>query len=293
MNMEKMDHVLSVNCKLGEGPLWHPDEGMLYWVDIDRGRLHRLAPRTQNHDVFEVGLPVGCMAFRAGGGLVLATRDGFAYWRPVEQELEFIADPETDVPDGRFNDGAVDRRGRFWAGTLNDRRAPTSSLYRLDSDLTVHTMDSGFKTPNGIGWSLDGKTMYFTDTRRRTIFAYDFDMESASINNRRPFIQVPDEEGQGRPDGLTVDAEGCIWSARWGGWKVVRYTPDGHIDREIRLPVECPTSCTFGGENMDDLYITSAWTALDADGRRRQPLAGDVFRFRAGIKGLPEPFFAG
>ena len=287
--MGAVEHTLAAQNKLGEGPVWNPDEQALYWVDIEKGCVHRLYPKTGRHDVFDVGLPVGALGFRASGGLVMATRDGFAFWDPETQALRFIADPEPDRPGARFNDGAVDRQGRFWAGTMG--QGPTSSLYRLDPDGSVRKMESGITISNGIGWSPDDRTMYFTDSPLRVIYAYDFDPATGAIENRRPFVHTPEEEGV--PDGLTVDSEGFIWSARWGGWKVTRYDPTGRVERQIRLPVQCPTSCTFGGPQLDELYVTSAWTALTAADREAQPWAGDLFRLQAGVKGLAEPRFLG
>jgi sugar lactone lactonase YvrE len=287
--MNQVEHVLSVKNKLGEGPLWHPEEQSLYWVDIDQHCFHRLFPATGQYEVFAVGLPVGALAFRVSGGLVLATRDGFAFWHPETQTLQFMADPEADKPEARFNDGAVDRQGRFWAGTMS--AGPTSSLYRLDPDGSVHTMETGVTISNGIGWSPDDKTMYYTDTPLRMIYAYDFDPATGTIENRRPFIHTPDEPGI--PDGLTVDSEGFIWSARWDGWKVTRYDPTGKVEREINLPVQRPTSCTFGGVELDELYITSAWIGFSWIKRKLQPRAGDLFRIKASVKGLKEPKFLG
>ena len=287
--MNQVERVLSVKNKLGEGPLWHPEEQALYWVNIEQHCFHRLVPATGQHEIFAVGLPVGALAFRDSGGLVLATRDGFAFWDFRAQALEFIADPEADKPEARFNDGAVDRQGRFWAGTMS--AGPTSSLYRLDPDGSVYTMETGVTISNGIGWSPDDKTMYYTDTPLRMIYAYDFDPASGAIENRRPFIRTPDESGL--PDGLTIDSEGFIWSARWDGWKVTRYDPAGKVEREIELPVQRPTSCTFGGAELDELYITSAWTGLSWVKRKLQPRAGDLFRIKVDVKGLEEPKFLG
>jgi sugar lactone lactonase YvrE len=287
--MSAVEHVLAVQNKLGEGPIWDAEAQVLYWVDIEPGRFHRLDPATGEHEVFDVGLPLGALALRASGGLVMATRDGFAFWDPETGALRFIADPEADRPGARFNDGAVDRQGRFWAGTLG--QGPNSSLYRLDPDGSVHTMETGVTTSNGIGWSPDDRTMYYTDSPLRVIYAYDFDPATGAIENRRPFIHTPDEEGV--PDGLTVDSEGFIWSARWRGWKVTRYDPEGKPEREIRMPVQYPTSCTFGGPGLDELYITSAWTRLSEAEREEQTQAGDLFRLRAGVKGLEEPRFLG
>lgn len=287
--MSEVEHILAVGSELGEGPLWNVEEQALYWVDIQGNCFHRFRPASGAHEVFDVGLLVSALAFRAAGGLLMATGQGLAFWEPETRALRFVADPEAGKPEARFNDGAVDRQGRFWVGTLS--QDPTSSLYRLDADLSLHCMETGTTVSNGIGWSPDDKTMYFTDSRPRLIYAYDFDAATGEIENRRTFVHVP--EGEGVPDGLTVDREGFVWSARWGGWKVVRYDPIGQVEREVRLPAQYPTSCTFGGPRLDELYITSAWTALGEAGRKAQPLAGDLFRLPAGVRGFETPKFSG
>lgn len=287
--MSEVEHVLSINNILGEGPLWHPEEQSLYWVDIQDHCFYRLKPATGQFDRFAAGLPVGALAFRAAGGLALATKNGFAFWRAGGQPLTFIVDPEADKPESRFNDGAVDRQGRFWAGTMG--QGATSCLYRLDPDLSLHIMETGIAISNGIGWSPDNKTMYYTDTPKKVIYAYNFDPASGAIENRRNFVHTPDEPGA--PDGLTVDSEGFIWSARWDGWKITRYDPAGRVEREVRVPVQRPTSCVFGGAGLDELYITSASTGLSEQEKAAQPLAGDIFRLRTEVKGLPEPKFLG
>lgn len=287
--MSAVETVLNIQNKLGEGPLWNPDEQVIYWVDIQNNCFHRFNPATGQHRQFDVGVPVGALAFRANGGLVLATQNGFAYWSEDTEIVDFFHDPEADKPDSRFNDGAVDRQGRFWAGTLGD--GSNNCLYRLDPDSTVHTMETGITTANGIGWSPDDKIMYFTDSPLRMIYAYDFDAATGEIENRRPFVHNPDEPGV--PDGLTVDTEGFIWSARWDGWKITRYDPDGKVEREIEVPAQRPTSCTIGGPNLTQLYITSAGTGLDWIARTKQPQAGNLFRIDVGVKGFPEPKFIG
>ena len=292
--MDQVEHVLAVKNKLGEGPVWSAEEQALYWVDIENNCFYRLYPTTGKYEVFGVGVPVGVLALRDAGGLVMATKKGFAFWDP-QKGLHFIADPEADKPHTRFNDGAVDCQGRFWAGTmcgLPERCSdPEGSLYRLDPDGSISTMETGIFIANGTGWSPDNKIMYFTDTPRRVIYAYDFDPATGAIANRRPFISTPDEIGA--PDGLTVDSEGCIWSARWDGWKITRYDPTGKVEREIHLPVQCPTSCAFGGAELDELYITSAWTELSEEQKKSQPFAGDLFRVKTDTKGLESPKFAG
>jgi L-arabinonolactonase len=285
----EVELVLDIKNALGEGPVWHPEEQALYWVDINAGCFFRFDPPSGRHERFDVGLPVGCLGFRAVGGLVMATQKGFALWDFETQTPRFVAGSDPGRPDTRFNDGAVDPQGRFWAGTIGPEG--TCNLYRLDPDLTVYTMETGITVSNGIGWSPDQRTLYFTDSPRKVIYAYDFDPATGEIGNRRRFISTPDEAGV--PDGLAVDSEGFIWSARWDGWKITRYDPDGRAEREMRMPVQRPTSCAFGGPELDELYITSASTGLETAARERQLLAGGVFRLRAEVKGLPEPKFLG
>jgi sugar lactone lactonase YvrE len=291
--MSDVERVQMVINQLGEGPLWIPEEGALYWVDIDQRQILRFYPARDAVETFDVETRVTALAARASGGFVTATDKGLAFWDPQTRQLSFFADPEADKPATRFNDGAVDRQGRFWAGSMNevDFVTPDGALYRLDPDGSLHTMEVGIPVSNGIGWSPDNRTMYFTDTMRQVILAYDFDPATGGIGNRRPFAQVS-EEGV-LPDGLTVDSEGFVWSAQWGGGRVIRYDPDGRVDRVIELPAQ-QTSCpAFGGENLDELYITSAWGGLSEAERKKQPLAGALFRVKVGVKGIPEPKFAG
>ena len=291
--MSELEHVLPVQNKLGEGPMWHPGEQALYWVDIPNHLIYRYYPVTGQREVFDAGVAVTVLAPRAAGGLVTGTARGFAFWDPRSQKLDFIANPEADRPYIRFNDGAVDVKGRFWAGTMNDQdsESPDGCLYRLDPDGSIHRMATGITVSNGTAWSPDHKTMYFTDTFRRVILAFDYDADTGAISNRRPFVHVPEEDGF--PDGHTMDSEGCLWSTHWGGWKVTRYDPDGKVEREIRLPVANVTSCAFGGDNLDELYITTAWLTLSEEDRQKQPLAGDLFRVKVGIKGLEQSRFVG
>ncbi len=292
--MNELEHVLAVQNRLGEGPLWNVQEQALHWVDIANNCFYRYEPGTGKLETFDVGVPVGVLAMRAAGGLVMATKSGFAFWKR-QDGLRFIADPEADKAHTRFNDGAVDCRGRFWAGTMCGLEVacpqPEGSLYRLDTDLSLHVMETNVGVSNGIGWSPDTRLMYFTDSPLHLISVYDFDAATGAIENRRPFVHTPDEKGV--PDGLTVDSEGFVWSACWGGWKITRYDPAGKVERIIQLPVQYPTSCAFGGATLDELYITSAWTALSEEKRQQQPFAGDLFRLKVGIAGLEEPKFAG
>ncbi len=289
--MSEVERVVSSQCKLGEGPLWHPTEQVLYWLDIYQGRLHRFDPQSGETQAADLGLVTGSMGVRAKGGFVMATKKGFAIWDPAAAAFTFLGDPDADEGEIRFNDGKTDRQGRFWAGKMSSR--PENSLFRLDADGSIHRMESGITVSNGLGWSPDNRVFYYTDSEARLIFAYDFDPASGAIAHRRVFASIPNEPGEGLPDGLAVDAEGCLWSARWGGWKVVRYAPDGSVERVVPMPVEFPTSCAFGGPNLEDLYITSAWTEIRPEKRAAQPLAGDLFRLRPQVRGLPEPVFLG
>lgn len=292
--MPDVECALPVHNHLGEGAIWSHLEQALYWVDITNGVIHRWNPLLDERQNYSLGFNIGCLGLRAGGGLVLATKRGFAVW-DAAAGVTPIANPNYARPAMRFNDGKVDRAGRFYAGTMRDAGQPAQPgvLYRLDADASLHVMQEGVSVPNGIGWSLDNRTMYFTDTTARTIFAYDYDPATGDMAKRRAFIVVPADAGEGGPDGLTVDSEGCIWSARWGGWKVVRYDPDGKIEREVRLPVERPTSCAFGGRNLDELFITSAALDITPEERQKQPWAGGVLRIHPGVKGRQEPLFAG
>jgi sugar lactone lactonase YvrE len=285
--MVEVEHVLSIGNELGEGPLWSQDEKKLYWVDIMAGNVHRMTPGQDDLETFSLGQPVGSLGFREKGGFIAALKNGFHFWEPAAGRLEFLADPEADKSHPRFNDGAVDRQGRFWAGTMDDNGH--SALYRYDPDGSVHVMQPGVTCSNGIGWSPDNRIMYYSDSQIFTIFAYDFDLASGTITNRRVFHRFDN----GDPDGLTVDSEGFLWVAIWGGWCIERYDPAGKMVERIDMPVQYTTCPTFGGENLDELYLTSAWIALGPDRRHEQPQAGDLFRIRPGVRGLAEPKFAG
>jgi sugar lactone lactonase YvrE len=286
--MKAASHLFPAQNDLGEGPRWHAEEQKLYWVDIELGEIHTLTWQDKVHEVYTVGASVGCLAFRSAGSLVLATGNGFSFWS-AENGISEIIDPRRSG-EGRFNDGAVDPEGRFWAGTMTPEGA-NNSLFRLGPDGKVKRMESGIAISNGIGWSPDGSVCYFTDSPRKTIYAYDFDPAQGLVLNRRVWVSTPDEPGV--PDGLVVDQEGCIWSARWDGWKVNRYDPDGNLILEVSVPCQRPTSCTFGGDDLSMLIITTAKVDLNDAELGEQPQAGDLFYFKTDTKGLGENFFSG
>lgn len=287
------EHFRATQNRLGEGALWSMAEQALYWVDLESNYFYRWDYRTQAQTTFEAGQMVGCLALRAKGGLALAAQHGFAFWDFQTNQLVPGPDPIKN-PEMRFNDGNVDSQGRFWAASMyfdNEVDQREGSLYRLDPAGSVHEMATHLAIPNGLGWSPDLKTMYHTDSPRRVIYAYDYDAATGRIENRRNFIYTPGEKSM--PDGLTVDSEGCIWSCYWGGWKVIRYDPAGKVEREVYVNAANVTSCAFGGPDLDELFITTAWTGLTNEERRQQSQAGDLFHLKTGVKGIPSHKFAG
>jgi len=281
---------LDARAELGEGPVWDEETRRLLWVDILAGALHVTDPETGEDSVVEIGQELGAAAPRVGGGAVLAIRDGFALLDP-DGAIRTVAEVEADNPASRMNDGACDRAGRFWAGTMAFAETPgAGALYRLDADLTVTRMLDGLTVSNGVGWSPDDRTFYFADTPTGSVDAFDFDLGTGEIENRRRFASI--DPGVGAPDGLTVDAEGFVWVALWGGSRVQRYAPDGRLDRELALPASQVTKPAFGGPTLSDLYVTTAWHGLDEAERARQPAAGGVFRLRPGAVGRPANRFA-
>jgi sugar lactone lactonase YvrE len=289
---DDVELVLDAKANLGEGPVWDDRTGEVVWVDIMAHAVHRFDPRTGADRVADVGQPVGAVALRAGGGLVLALQDGFATLAD-DGSVEVIAPVEADRPDQRMNDGKPDRAGRFWAGTMSLQFTPgESTLYRLDADHLVTPMVTGMTLSNGLGWSPDDTTFYLTDTMNYRIDAYDYDAQSGTISARRRLIDF-DRSSPAFPDGLAVDAEGYLWVAMYAGSAIRRYAPDGSLEREIRLPVSQPTCVAFGGPDYRDLYISTANQELDAAALARQPTLGGLFRFRPGVAGLPPNAYTG
>jgi sugar lactone lactonase YvrE len=283
--------IWNLGALLGEGPLWSSRESCLYFLDIKRPALHRWS-EVGKGETIPLKNETGAIALRECGELVAAMRSGFALLDPRTGKAELLASPEADLPDNRFNDGECDPQGRFWAASMDDRgKVPSGQLWRLSSDGRIERKAGGFIVGNGLGWSLDGGTMYFTDSENRTILAYDFDQTLGELGSPRIFARTQD--GEGLPDGLTVDAEDHVWSAHWDGWRVTRYRPDGSIERVIDCPVPRPTSLAFGGRDLDRLYITSASIDLSKEQLAAAPLSGGLFEMMPGVRGRPSFPFRG
>ena len=292
--MTDVSCVLDVRAALGEGPTWSREERRLYWVNINGHTVNRFDPATGANEVCQLPEQVGSFVLREAGGLVVALRSGFYFLDFETAALTPIADPEADKPDNRFNDGRCGPDGRFWVGTMRDPQDPaqrTGALYCLDTDLSWRTMVSDVGVSNGLAFSPDGGTMYHADTRQQTIWAYDFRAEDGTLSNRRVFATTHDLPG--RPDGGCVDAEGFYWSANVNGWQMVRFAPDGSVDRTVKLPVQKPTMPAFGGDNLEIMYITSIGSDGSAPLEPGQPQAGSIFACEPGVGGLPEPKFGG
>ena len=284
--------VWSAAARLGEGPLWSPEEQRLYWVDILAGAIHSCVADGTDRRTVKVPGTIGCLALRRGGGAIAGLGRTLAFLDLESGGIERVATIEHELPGNRFNDGKCDRQGRFWAGTMDQALThPTGTLYRIDDNLRVTAMVSGFVVTNGIAWSPDDRTLYVTDTVNRQILAFDFDRDSGDISGRRVFAQIPYSDGF--PDGLTVSADGDVWSAHWDGWRITRYSPGGAIRQVFRMPVPRPTSCMFGGADLSTLYVTSAADGLPDDALAAAPLSGALFAIPTDTVGLPETRFAG
>ncbi len=277
---------------LGESPVWSTDEQVLYWVDIRRKLLRRFDPATGQVEQWDTADTVGSVALRASGGVILALSSGICAHTPATGLVTLFPFPQGEPESQRFNDGRCDPRGRFWIGTMSDvARVPTGSLYRIDPDLACTRFLDGITVPNSLCWNREGTRMYFADTVKQTIYVFDYAPDTGMPTNQRIFATTSGREG--RPDGSTVDAEGYLWNADFFGWSVTRYAPDGSIDRIIELPVQCPTSCAFGGPSLETLFVTTARHLLTPEQAEQQPLAGALLALDVGVRGVAEPAFAG
>lgn len=293
--------VSSTANDLGESPCWDAETKRLYWIDAWRAEIHALDPasgETRSAVLASAleGRPIGSIGRHAGGGMIAGVKGGFWHLHPDFDRGSGSAHPVAAVeadrpPANRLNDGKCDRAGRFWCASVNtDHRSPTGALWRLEAGTAPALMQEGLTVGNGIAFSPDDRWMYLADTFTRTVWRYAFDLATGALADRRPFIST--DHIRGFVDGATVDADGCYWAALFRGGAVAQFDPDGRLMRHIGLPVANPTMCTFGGAELDILYVTSASRFLDEEQKREQPLAGSLFAIGGlGARGLPEPRF--
>ena len=260
-----------------EGPVWDDGTATLLWVDLPRGEVHRLDPATGTDVHFAVGRPVGALARRARGGLVLAVAEGFAVAGPAGEDLTVLATVPLASGTARMNDGACDRRGRFWAGSMDRARPGACALFCLAPDAMVSSVLAGVSLSNGLDWCPDARVLYYADSRTGRVDVFDFDLDDGRLGERRAFVEID----RGRPDGLTVDADGCVWVALWEGGAVHRYDPRGRLERVVELPVDRVTSCAFGGPDLRVLFVTTTGAT------------GGVFALQTDVAGLPPARWAG
>ncbi len=275
--------LLTARARLGEGVLWDDRRGQLIWVDIYNYCVHLTDPLTQVDQTFEVGDVVGAAVPLGTNHLLLAQRHQIIRFDLTTGQVEPLLTLERDRPENRFNDGKCDPQGRFWFGSMG-RQSGQGKLYRYDPDGSLLVMEEGVTIANGLGWSPDQTTFYLTDSPAQRIYAYDYDPQTGQIENRR--IQVDLQQNSFVPDGLTIDQEGCIWSAMWDGWCLIRFDPAGQEMERLPMPVQRPTNCTFGGTDLDQLFITSASIGLSEQEIDLGVEAGDLFWVQTQIKGL-------
>jgi sugar lactone lactonase YvrE len=289
-NPESIIHAANV---LGEGVLWDDRACALWWTDIQSKELLRYDWATQTLKRTALPHRLGSFGLIEGSAdIIAAFANGIALFHPDDTTLQWISQPAAHLPHLRFNDGRVDRQGRFWTGTMIEAKTADAeaTLYCVNTQGTTAAYQGGLRITNGICTSPDGATLYLADSPRAIIYRYDLDIATGALHDRRVFARTT---GGAAPDGANVDEDGCVWSAQWGGSRIVRYTPDGKVDRELPVPVSQPTCVAFGGPELDLLFVSSAREGLDAAALAREPHAGDVLVYRVGARGLPEPRFRG
>jgi sugar lactone lactonase YvrE len=285
-----LESVVPLSAELGESPLWEAKQQALYWVDVRGNALNRYDPESGANRVVPTAESAHAIALTRSRRLLAVLDASLAFLDPESGVLEPLVRLVQGIDDN-LNDGQCDRMGRMWVGAkARDWVTPIGGLWRVDPDGSAHRQDEGMQLSNGMGWSPDNRTMYFIDSAPRVIYAYDFDFAAGTVRNRRVLVRIAEEHGL--PDGMTVDRDGFLWVAQWNGGRVVRYDPEGRIERVLLTPVRRPTSVTFGGRDLDTLYVTSGTMRMTPEERAREPLAGNVFRLRTEFQGLPEPRFA-
>jgi sugar lactone lactonase YvrE len=293
--MLRIDLIIDARASLGEGPLWDVDEQRLYWIDSLGNKVHRCDAEGSERRSWDVPEHIGSMALRRQGGAVVSLRDGF-YTLDLETGVcEQIADTNSNDPRIRLNDGKVDRQGRFVAGSMDyGESEPLASLWRLDPDHSVHKLEDGIICSNGPCWSVDGKTFYFADSYTKSISAYNYDTATGAISGKRTFCDFKNAGLHGFPDGATVDSEDHVWSVEVYAGRLVRFAPDGSLDRVVQLPIAYATSVIFGGPDLDIAYVTSMARTVPGRGAPLEQEAGGVFAvYGLGVTGVPEPRYAG
>jgi sugar lactone lactonase YvrE len=285
--------VLEHKCALGEGPVWNEETQTIFWLDITQNLIHSFNINQQKHFSFNVGEMVGCISFREKGGLIAGLQNGIAFIDIENNKVEHITNPQDD-PAIRFNDGKCDAAGRFWVGTMAlSEEDNKGNLFVMETDLSVKKKLENVSISNGLAWNADNTIMYYINTPTNYVFAFDYDIENGEISNQRVAVDLTHENGFA--DGMTIDEEGMLWIAFYGGWRVARYNPEnGELLKQIELPVENVTCCTFGGPELNDLYITTASKEMSEEALKEQPLAGSLFVVKdCGFKGLPAAKFKG
>jgi len=285
-----VENVLTARARLGESPLWDAERQRLYWVDIYNHRVHEFDPKTGGDRSFEVGDVVSPIALAGKNRLLMGQRNRLTTLDLQTGEVSLVCTAHDDQPGTRFNDGRCDSQGRFWVGSMSTTPG-NSNLYRYDPDGSLTVMETDLTIANGMGWSPDETTFYLTDSAKKSIYAYDFDLERGTISNRRVWVNLTDESFE--PDGLAIDRDSCIWSAMWNGWCIIRFDPQGNEIQRISVPVQCPTACAFGGENGSDLFISSASVGQSQAEIEKSFYSGDLFRLRTTSVGLPMHSFRG
>ena len=277
---------------LGEGPLWDSRAGRLLWVDIAEGAVNTLQPNSDAFQRIELGENVGCLALTDRANIVVAALRSGWHWLDLETgERQLIASPH-GPPLCRFNDGAVDTRGRFWTGTLEDGELnPVGELFRLSPDLSYRTVDSGFLCSNGIAWTLDDRWMFFVDSRRDAIYRYRFDADTGAVADRELFVDT--SPFVGIPDGIEMDSEGLLWCAFWGGAQLVAFDDQGNPRIRIDVPALQPTSVAFGGADLQTMYVTSAQFGMTPEQLAAWPASGALFALERAAPGCPANIFGG
>ena len=292
--VRKLELVFDANAELGEGPFWDDKKELLYWVDIDNRKVCIHNPsKNENKEVVLSQKVSAIIPAPDGNKAVVALENGIHYLDLDSGELQAIFDPEEHLPSNRFNDGKCDAQGRFWAGTMStEDEKEKAALYCLEKDGTITKKVDKLSTSNGLAWSLDNKYLYLIDTPVQKVYQFDYDLDSGDIENKQAIIDFSDEDGF--PDGMTIDEEGMLWIAHWGGGQVSRWNPNSGKKLEaINVPAPNVTSCAFGGENAQELYITTARTGMSTEELEKFPLSGALYKCKMDVKGFPGNYFGG